>query len=91
MNKQVIKIAEDIIKESVEKTVPATIKLTLETPSLDKFQETVRQVPGFSDFGDPPLMSLNVMINPKITNERKFRDDLAKKRIDALHLDVMRG
>lgn len=85
------KIADEILKESVEKLVPAPIKITLEPRSLENFQEIVRQVPGFGGFGEEqPVMELNVLINPKITNRRKFRDDLARKRLDTVRLDVMR-
>ncbi|MDD5650217.1 MAG: hypothetical protein PHF86_07375 [Candidatus Nanoarchaeia archaeon] len=90
-NKKITKIINSILKESVEKLVPAEIKITLEPRSLEGFQETVRQVPGFGGFvDDNPIMTLNVLINPKITNERKFRDDLSKKNLKTVRVDVMR-
>lgn len=89
---QVNKIANEILKESVEKLVSAELKLTFETQSLKDFQEIVRQVPGFGDFGQgTPILTFSVLINPKITNDRKFRDDLAKKDLKTTRLEVVRS
>jgi hypothetical protein len=90
--KQVNKIANEILKESAEKLVPAPIKITLEPRSLENFLEEVRQVPGFGGFAnEQPVMTVEVLINPKITNSRKFRDELARKNLRTVRLDVMRG
>lgn len=86
------KIAEEILKCAAEKLISAPIKITLEPRSLENFQEIVRQVPGFGGFvEEQPIMTLNVLVNPKITNHRKFRDDLARKRLDTVRLDIMRA
>jgi len=90
--KQANKIIDEILKESAEKLVPAPIKITLEPRSLENFLEEVRQIPGFGGFSDEqPIMTVNVLINPKITNTRQFRDDLARKNLRTVRLDVMRG
>lgn len=86
------KVVEEILKESAERLAPIEVKFTLDRASLKKMQDLIRQIPGFGGFGNEnPEMFVEVLINPKITDQRKFRDNLSRENLGTSSLEVMRN
>lgn len=93
MKKQIEKIANEILKEAVDKTRKTKIKVSLDRQSSALVQKTIRSIPGFSNFPGPFSASINldVIINLETTNERTFKNDLEKKlsRLRNLRFEII--
>lgn len=92
MSNNTSRIVDEILKYSAERLTPIEVKLTLDRASLKKLQDSIRQIPGFGGFGNEnPEMFVEVLINPKITDQRKFRDNLSRENLGTSSLEVMRN
>ncbi len=86
MQEQVKKIANQILKESADRTRKIKVNIILDRASSTIFQKTIRSIPGFSNFvGTKPNTSIaiEVLMNMETTNERTFKNEL-KRRLSRL-------